>query len=146
MLSRIVISRKWQDEDVALLAFEVSDGASVFLNEVYAPPNWAANAAVGLSSFARQVHGGLFDLIAGEQGPEYASGFFRARFHYFKPTSLLISVEQEGEFHPFKDGNVASAARLFLRTEPALLDRFVAALSALDAPDAGEAILECVHL
>jgi hypothetical protein len=146
MLPRIAITRTWSDNDVAQLACEVCDGSSLFTNEVYTPRDWGAEAAAGLRAFSGQVHGGLFDLTAGESGPEYASGFFFARFHYYKPTELLISVKQQGAFFPFKRGEVAPEATMFLRTEPALLDRFIADLPALDASDAGKAILECMPL
>ena len=105
-----------------------------------------ANAAAALRTFSRQIHGGLFNLEAGDGGAEYASGAFRARFHYYKPESLLISVTQQGDVFSFKNNEVAAEAKMFLQTEPALLDRFVAALSGLDAPDAPEARLECIHI
>jgi hypothetical protein len=35
---------------------------------------------------------------------------------------------------------------MYLRTEPSLLDQFIAALAALDASDGGQAILQCVSL
>ena len=142
MLPHITITRTWLDNDVAQLAFEVCDGRSVFTNEAYAGRDWGARAATGLRTFSGQVHGGLFNLAAGESGAEYAGGSFVARFHYYKPTELLISVKQQGAFFSFKRAEVAPAARMFLRTEPALLDRFIAALPALDASDAGNAMLE----
>jgi hypothetical protein len=49
-----------------------------------------------------QIHGGPFDLEAGNEGPEYASGWFRARFHYYKPDQLRISTIQQGDFFSFK--------------------------------------------
>ncbi|HSQ30024.1 MAG TPA: hypothetical protein VLN49_09250 [Gemmatimonadaceae bacterium] len=146
MLPHIAITRTWLEDDVAQLAFEVCDGGSVFTTEAYAARDWGAKAAADLRTFSGQVHGGLFNLRAGESGPEYAGGCFVARFHYYNPTELLISVKQQGTFRSFKRGEVASEARMFLRTEPALLDRFVAALPALDASDGGNAILECVPL
>jgi hypothetical protein len=146
MHPRITISRRWSDEDVAQLAFEVCDGVSAFTNEAYVTLDWGAVAANALRTFARQVHGGLFNLEAGEGGPEYASGAFTARFHYHKPTLLLISTQQQGDFFSFKGSEVAPTAKMFLRTEPALLDRFVASLPALDTSEEGEAILECVAL
>jgi hypothetical protein len=146
MLPRIAITRTWSDNDVAQLTFEVCDGVSVFANEAYASPDWGATAAAALRTFAHQIHGGLFNLEAGEEGPEYASGSFRARFHYYKPNQLLISTIQQGDFFSFKGGQVAPTATMFLRTEPALLDRFITALPALDASDGGQTILECVSL
>ena len=146
MPPRITITRTWSDADVAQLAFEVCDGISAFTNEAYVALDWGVVAAAALRTFAHQVHGGLFNLEAGDGGPEYASGAFRARFHYYKPTQLLISTRQQGEFFPFKGGEVAPTAKMFLRTEPALLDRFVASLPALDASEGRQAVLECISL
>ena len=105
-----------------------------------------AAAAAALRTFGEQIHGGLFDLEAGKEGFECASGSFRARFHYYKPNQLLISTTQQGGFFRLKGSQVAPTAAMFLRTEPALLDRFVAALPALDASDGAQAVLECVPL
>ena len=146
MLPRITITRTWSDNDVAQLTFEVCDGVSVFTNEAYASLDWGAAAAAALRTFGEQIHGGLFDLEAGKEGLEYASGSFRARFHYYKPNQLLISTIQQGNFFGFKGSQVTPTVTMFLRTEPALLDRFVTALPALDGSDGGQAILECVSL
>ncbi len=146
MLPRIAITRRWSDNDVAQLAFEVCDGVSVFTNEAYVALDWGATAATALRAFGQQVHGGLFNLEAGEEGPEYASGSFRARFHYYKPNQLLISTRQQRDFFAFKSGEVAPESKMFLRTEPTLLDRFIAALPALDTSDGEHAVLECVPL
>ena len=146
MLPRIAITRTWSDNDVAQLAFEVCDGRSLFTNEAYASLDWGTAAATALRTFALQIRGGLFNLETGEGGPEYASGSFQARFHYYKPNQLLISTSQQGDFFAFKRSEVAPTATMFLRTEPALLDRFIDALPALDASDGGQAVLECVPL
>jgi hypothetical protein len=146
MLPHIAITRTWSDNDVAQLAFEVSDGVSVFTNEAYVPLDWGAGAAAALRTFGRQIHGGLYTLEAGSGGPEYASGAFRARFHFFKPNELVIATSQQGDFFTFKRSEVAPEAKMFLRTEPNLLDRFVARLPTLDASDGGEAVLECIPL
>ena len=146
MHPRIAITRKWSDDDVALLVFEVCDSSSLFTSEAYVSLDWGTAAAAGLRTFGRHVHGGLYNLEAGDGGPEYASGAFRARFHYFTPTQLLISTVQQGEFFPFKNGAVATEAKMFLRTEPALLDRFIAALPALNRPSPWEAVLECIPI
>jgi hypothetical protein len=146
MLRHIRVTRKSSDEDVLLLSVEVCDGVSVFVSEAYAQLDWGTTSAQKLRTFGRQLHGGLFDLEAGDGGPEYASGAFRARFHFFKPTKLLVSVEQQGDYFAFKNTTVAPEARMFLRTEPALLDRFIEALPRLDASDGGEAVLECIPL
>ena len=146
MLPRIKITRTWSDNDVAQLTFEVCDGVSVFTNEVSASPDWGAAAAAALRVFGEQIHGGLFDLEAGSEGPEYASGWFRARLHYYKPNQLLISTIQQGDFFTFKGSQVTPTATMFLRTEPSLLDQFIAAVPALDASDGAQAVLQCVPL
>ena len=146
MQPRIAISRRWSDEHVALLTVEVCDGTSVFSTDAYASLDWGATSAEALQTFSRQVYGGLFNLELGDDGPEYAGGFFRARLHYFTPAALLISTSQEGDFVPFKNTLVAAEARMFLRTEPALLDRFIAALPALDGHAGEAAVLQCISL
>jgi hypothetical protein len=93
-----------------------------------------------------QIYGGMFNMEAGEGGPEYASGAFHARFHWYKPDRLLISTRQQGEHFDFKRSEVAPTATMYLRTEPALLDRFIAELLSLDEPEDGRAELECVPL
>ena len=146
MLPHISIIRTWSDDDVAQLTFEVCDGVSTFATDAYVALEWGATSAAALRTLSRQIYGGLFDLEAGKGGPEYASGAFRARFHYYKPTQLLISTWQQGDFFGFKDGEVAREAKMFLRTEPALLDRFIDSLPDLDAAHEGRANLECIVL
>jgi len=146
MKPRIAIKRTWLDDDVALLTFEVCDGTSFFSNDAYAGLDWGTKASTALARFGQQIHGGLFNLETGNGGPEYAGGAFHARFHFYKPTMLLISTVQQAEYFRFKDSKVASEARMFLRTEPALLDRFISALPVLDKANDEEAVLECVAL
>ena len=146
MKPRIAIKRIWADDDVAQLTFEVCDGTSVFLNEAYAGLDWGTMAAAALARFGHQVHGGLFDLKAGDGGPECASGAFVARFHYYKPTMLLISTVQQAQYMRFKDSQVAAEAKMFMRTEPGLLDVFVKALPVLDKVKEQEVVLECIAL
>lgn len=144
MVPHIAITRTWSDNDVSKLAFEVCDGASLFMNEAYVPLDWGVATASALRAFGQQIHGGLLDLKAGEDGFEYANGFIRARFHWYKPHQLLISTWQQGAHFPFKGSEAAAEARLFLKTEPALLDRFVMALPSLDVQGGGQVTLECI--
>jgi hypothetical protein len=142
----IRISSTWSDEDVLQLQFEVSDGASTFVCSTYVAPDWYAETATALERFGKQVYGGLYDMQAGTAGPEFAEGAFDARFHWYKPTELFISTRQESGFFDFKGLHVASEGRLFLRTEPALLDRFVAELRAASPSDRSVATLACIAL
>jgi hypothetical protein len=146
MSSHLELTRTWSDDDLIQVTFVVCDGVSTFTNEAYVPLDWGTVTAKALHAFGRQVHGGLFDLQAGDEGPEYASGSIRARFHWYKPDQLLISTRQQGSYFPFKGSTTAPEARLFLRTEAALLDRFVASLPALDVRGGETISLECVEL
>ena len=146
MQPRIAISRKGLDDGILQLEFLVCDGVSTFVSESYSSSDWGVTAAAALRTFAPQIYGGIYTLEAGPGGREYAGGAFRARFHYFKPTQLLISTRQQGDYFDFKRSEVAAQAEMFLRTEPALLDRFIEALPALDSEVAAQAVLECVRL
>jgi len=143
MQPRIAVKRIWSDEDILLLAFEVCDGRSLFVTEAYSGRDWGTTSSDSLKSFGVQIHGGIFDLQAGNDGPEYAGGVFRARFHWFRPRALFISTTQQSGFVEFKENRVAAEARMFLRTEADLLDQFRAALPSLDRGDGEEAVLQC---
>lgn len=142
----IRIATRWSDEDVLQLRCEVSDGASTFVNSAYASLDWYVESAAALQNLGGQIYGGIYDLVAGTPGPEFAGGAFLARFHWHTPSRLYISTRQESDHFEFKDAHVVSTAKLFLRTEPALLDRFISELRATGAGQREEATLECVPL
>ena len=139
----IRISRVWSDQDVVELSIAVSDGLSMFSNRAYAAHEEVARIASDLATFKDQLHGGILDVRIGEFGPEFANGAFRARFHFPVPGRLHITCEQESDFAEFGVKNVASRAIMHLRSEPALLDRFVGEMRAL-ATGAESAHLEAV--
>lgn len=140
----IHISRLWSDDDVVELRILVSDGTSSFSNKAYVGHAALEDAVSSLHVFKDHVHGGLVDLRFGEFGPEYASGAFHARFHFPVPGRLFVSCEQESDFVEFATKVVASRATMFVRSEPALLDRFIAELRAVSAGTSEEAYLEAV--
>jgi len=142
----LTITYDGSDEDVAELTFEVCDGGSQFLNSAYVGLNWLKDQAAGLATFSRQVHGGIYNLEAGDRGPEYARGAFEARFHYHKPTELYVSTFQQSEYFDFKRTQVAAEATLYLRTEPGMLDEFVRSLKGLERSKGSTAILRCIPL
>ena len=144
MNSGIYISRVWSDDDVVELRILVSDGASSFSNKAYVWHAALEDTVSSLHVFKDQVHGGLFDLRFGEFGPEFASGAFHARFHFPVPGRLFVSCEQESEFVKFAKKEVASRATMYVRSEPALLDRFIAEMRAVSAGTSQEAFLEAV--
>jgi hypothetical protein len=132
------------DEDVLELKIEVSDGTSVFANQVYVGYSQLTDAISQLDTFKDHVHGGLLDMRFGEFGPEFGGGAFHARFHFAKPGKLYITCKQQSEFRDFARKNVASEAMLFLETEPGLLDDFLEHLKALDAKKREDAHLEAI--
>src|SRR5215212_6988839 len=107
MTSYLRVSTKWSDDDVLQLQIGVSDGDSTFVNSAYVALDWFAEVADALERFSRQVYGGLYDLTAGTRGPEFADGALVARFHWYKPTRLLISTWQEADYFSFKGTEVA---------------------------------------
>jgi hypothetical protein len=144
MTPGIRLVKKWSDEDVIDLRFEVCEDRSLFVNTAYAPTDWFESAATALRTFGRQIHGGIYDLQAGEFGPEFANGAFLARFHFPTPGRLFISTHQQSDYMDFKGSKVASDAHLYLASEAVLLDRFIEELSALNRGQREDAILECV--
>lgn len=144
MKSGIHISRVWSDDDVVELRILVSDGASSFSSNAYVGHAALEDAVASLRVFKDSVHGGLLDLRFGEFGPEYASGAFHARLHFPVPGRLFVSCEQESEFVEFVKREVASRATMYIKSEPALLDRFIAELGAVSAGTSEEAYLEAV--
>ena len=126
----IHLRRIWFDNDVIQLRIESCDGKSLFSNEVYADHD--LNGVVeGLSTFKHQVQGGIYDVALGSFGPEYAGGAFHARLHFQPRGKILVTVRGQSDFEEFGIKTVATEATLYLRTEPALLDNFVAELDAL---------------
>ena len=142
--SGIHISRVWSDDDVVELQILVSDGASSFSNKAYVGHAALEDAVSSLHVFKDHVHGGLFDLRFGEFGPEYANGAFHARFHFPVPGRLFVSCEQESEFVEFAKKEVASRATMYVRSEPALPDRFIDELRAVASGTSEEAHLDGV--
>ena len=125
------ISRVWFDDDVIELQITVSDGGSCFLCKAYVGHAALREAVESLDVFKNQVHGGLLDLRFGEFGPEYANGAFHARFHLLEPGRLFVTCEMETEHEDFARKQVARRATLFVKSEPALLDRFIVRMRSL---------------
>jgi hypothetical protein len=137
----IHLNKVWFDNDVVQLRIESSDGASLFANEVYAAHD--LNGLVeGLSTFKHQVHGGIYDVALGSFGPELAGGAFHARLHFQSRGKIFVTVRGQSDFQEFGIKTVASEATLYLRTEPALLDNFIAELDALRSGKRDDAHLE----
>ena len=144
MKQGIHLTKVWFDNDGVELRIDVSDGRSFFSNRVYVGHSTLANVVAELDIFKDQVYGGLLDIQFGEFGLEYANGACHARLHFAKPGKFYITCKQQSEFKDFSLTKVASEATLYLRTEPALLDNFIADLRSLHAEQREEAYLEAI--
>jgi hypothetical protein len=140
------VGRKWHDEDVLQLTFELCDGSVRFVNSAYVGLDWLSETAEGLSAFSGQIHGGMYRLEAGTPGPEFADGSVNALFHYKSPTGLFISALVESDYFTFKGNEVAREAKLFMATEPGLINEFVRELRAMHGGNREDATLRCIQL
>ena len=143
MNPKIALKKIWLDEDVAEFVVTVIDGVSTFKSKVYVGYDYLKILIKELSTFKDQIYGGLYDIEMGEFGPEYASGAFKARLHYYVPGKLSIATHQKTEFFDFSNRKEAAESKMYLKTELNLLDNFIAQLQKLNSGDADEAELEC---
>jgi hypothetical protein len=144
MRQGIQLSKIWFDDDVVEFRITVSDGTSSFSNQVYVGHAAFGDTLASLDVFKAQIHGGLLNIRFGEFGCEYANGAFHGRFQFPSPGTLYITCEQESDFEEFARKTVASRATMYLKSEPALLDRFIVELQALASGDSDEASLEAI--
>jgi len=117
----------WSNADLIELKIEVSDGLSLFANHVYVQPDVLLDIVADLSVFRMHSHGGLLDVCLGEFGPEYANGAFYGRFHFQESGKIYITCRQQSKFEDL----VANEAKIYLKTEPALLDHLIVGLKEL---------------
>jgi hypothetical protein len=143
MQKGISISKIWSDDDLVELCIAVTDRASSFSNTVYLGHGQLVELAEQLRNFRDHIHGGIKDIRFGEFGPEYANGAFHARLHFRSPGKLYVSTHQQSEFTSFSVGEVASEAKMYLVSEPVLLDNFISELGALANGAREHALLEC---
>ena len=140
----IRFAKEWADEDMVELRIEISDGISAFTNRIYVAHQLLREVVQGLRTFKKQIYGGIFNLRFGEFGAEYASGALDARFQFRKQGKILVSISAQSEFERFAEKEIASEAKLYLVTEPALFDEFVHALEALSVARSDQAELEAI--
>ncbi|NLF11419.1 MAG: hypothetical protein GX597_06500 [Anaerolineaceae bacterium] len=140
----ILLTRIWSDDDVIELRIDVSDGVAFFSNSTYVVYSTLTETIADLNRFKDQIYSGLLDVRFGEFGPEYAGGAFHARFHFAKPGRLFVTCKQQSDFQDFSIKKVASEATLYLKSEPVLLDRFLASIGALMTEHGATAYLEAV--
>jgi hypothetical protein len=143
MHNGVSISKIWSDDDVVELRIVVTDDASSFSNTVYIGHGQLVDLTNELDVFRTHIHGGLKDIRFGEFGPEYANGAFHAWLHFRVPGRLYVSTHQQSDFSSFSVGEVASEAKMYLVSEPVLLDNFIAELGGLANGAREDATLEC---
>ena len=140
----IKFTKTWLDEDMVDLHVDISDGTSSFATQIYVGHRQLRDAIQGLQIFKDRIHGGIFNLRFGEFGAEYASGALDARFQFRKLGKILVRVSVQSAFQLFEEKGFASEAKLFLVSEPALLDAFVHALTAWRERGSEQAELEAI--
>ena len=143
MKPEISIQKIWNDEDLIEFEIGVCNGHSVFSIKVYAALDELCNLVKSLEVFRNHLYGGLRDITFGSFGREYAKGAFLARFHFPKPSTLYVSTYQQSEFFEFKGREEASECKMYLSTEPVLLDNFIQELKSLDSGMSNVAKLAC---
>lgn len=120
----------------------MTEERSRFSTGVYVGHQQLAENISALNVFKNHVYGGLFHLQWGQFGPEYAGGVFHARFSFSKPRKLFVPCKMQPEFEESTVNQVAGEATLFIRAEPALLNRFIAELGTLNSDDSDEKEME----
>lgn len=143
MRPSIKIKKIWNDEDITELKVTVNNGRSSFSNNVYIGMGELDNLFKSLDSFNTHYYGGLRNIEFGQFGREYANGAFHARLHFPKPGHLFIATSQQSEFFEFKGQEVASEAKMYLSSEPGLLDDFLVELKSLSVNNSDIAELIC---
>lgn len=144
MQSEITIEKVWNDEDVTEFEIKICNGRSVFCNKVYSGIDELGSIIVSLDVFRNHCYGGLLDINLGRFGREYASGAVFARLHFPKPGKLYISTHQQSGFFKFNDRAEASECKMYLSTEPVLLDNFIQELKVLNLGASSTAKLICI--
>lgn len=144
MVPGITFENIWHDEDMYEFRISSGDGASIFSHKVYVGYGTFDKTIASLDVFRKQIYGGIYDIEFGSFGPEYASGAFHTRLQFQERGKIYITIKAQSEYKDFGKKNIASEAVLFLTTEPALLDNFIASLKSLNNGNSNSAHLECV--
>jgi hypothetical protein len=145
-MAGIIFKKVWSDSETIELEIHVSDDTSMFVNKIYTESGKLSEINKGLQYFKNDVHGGIFDIQLGAFGPEYASGAFDSRLQYDREGrgKLYIATYQQNEYESFPSNKVASEAKFYLKTEPALLDNFITQFQKMSEEKSEEAYLECL--
>jgi hypothetical protein len=142
MKTGITFENIWHDEDMYEFRISSSDGASLFVHEVYVGYGTFDETIAALDIFKDQVYGGIYDIEFGSFGPEYGSGAFHARFQFQEKGKIYITIKAQSEYEDFGKKNIASEATLYFVAEPAQLDNFITSLKSLNNGNTDSAHLE----
>lgn len=143
MESGIRFAKIWFDSDITELKITVSNGESVYSNNIYTSLPTLEGIISELKIFSSHIPDAAGDITLGAFGPEYANGGFRMTLHFGSPGTLFISSFQQEDFILFAKNKVAGEARFYLKAEPVMLDNFIAELGALHNGNRNEAFLKC---
>ena len=135
------ISRVWGDDDMDELRVAVEGPDTGFAVTSYVGREDLKTAVKDLRSFAK--YQGLCDLRFGEFGPEYANGAVHVRFHWFDGR-IYLTCRLQTDYDRFARKEAADEALIHVRTEPSLLDAFLAELGPLVDRKRDEVALELV--
>ncbi len=144
MSPNIKLNKIWFDNDIMELNIIVSDNYSSFSNNVYVGHNQLQTLLNDLKIFREHIHGGIYDIVLGNFGIEYANGGFSARLYFSSSGKLYISSSQQSDFFDFSKNKVANEAKIYLISEPALLNNFIDQLNNMISGKSNEAIFECL--
>mmetsp|Transcript_38106 Transcript_38106/g.62290 ORF Transcript_38106/g.62290 Transcript_38106/m.62290 type:complete len:145 (+) Transcript_38106:49-483(+) len=143
MKPKIEFKNIWFDNEITELKISVCDGVSNFSNTVYISKGDIKNLIKPLIRFGEQIHGGIYDIILGEKGHEFANGVFDAKLHFYSLGKISIMTFQQSVSFEFKETWVASESKMFLTAEPSSLDNFVNELKNLESEIDSLATLVC---
>lgn len=143
MSNGIALTKIWFDNDLVELLVVVSNRRLRFENQVYIAHDQLDDLVKDLSIFRNHIQEDFQEIQLGAFGPEYANGAFHARLQFLAPGTLYISTFQQSEFGGVPHEDVASEAKMHLRSEPILLDNFISQLRALAAGAREDATLHC---
>ncbi len=146
MTPKITFKKIWSDEDCSEYRITVCDGISEVRIDVYVGYNYIDELILNLENFKNQIYGGVYDILMSKFGYEYGGGAFQARLHYFEKNKLCISTIQQSDFTAFAGRKVASESKLYLYTEPVLLDNFITQLNQLASGTIDNVELECIPI
>jgi hypothetical protein len=114
----------------------------MFCNNIYIGCKQLEVLINELSQYRDHIPSEIYEIKLGEFGSEYSNGGFLARLHFKSPGTLFISTHQQSEFEEILNYKVISEAKMYIVTEPILLDNFILELKELNSGASKEATLE----